>query len=170
MPCTPNLIIAGVELPMQAFPVAQSYAPVGGEFVRRKLSGAAVKQTHWSKLATSISGDGWIPPALAGVDWSVPVSIACVAPRARHSASNSVLLPTARRSDTAVTAIAIVAGAAVATPCTVVSNTATATIVAGATSYQFLYFPLLSCYSSGPTESLDLSGAVYAWSLDAEEV
>lgn len=170
MACLPNLIIAGVVIPHQSFPTQQSYSILGGEFSRRKLNGAAVKQSHWRKLATRIDGDGGLPPALAGVDFTAAVQIACIEPRSRHSATNSLLLPSDRRTDADVHAFALVGNRAVATPCTVTVNTATATAVSGATAYQFLYYPLLTCFSGGPTESLDVSGAVYQWSLDAEEV
>lgn len=168
----PSLKIGGVEIALQTFPVTQTYRPLEGSTVHRMLDGSALKQQHWRKLATSISGDGWAPAALAGVDWSAAVEILCVQPRAIHSATVNATLPAARRSDltTNVYCRAVVAGELVETPVSVLVNAATADAVAGATSYQFYYYPKLSCYSSGPTESLDLGGAAYAWSLEAEEV
>lgn len=168
----PSLKIAGVEFALQTFPVSQAYRALEGATVHRMMDGVGRKQQHWRKLATSISGDGWAPSALAGIDWSAAIEILCVAPRAIHSATVSATLPAARRTDfsDAVLCRAIVAGELVATPVSVVGNTATATAVAGATGYQFMYYPKLSCYSSGPSESLDLSGAVYGWTIEAEEV
>lgn len=168
----PLLKIAGVEVALQTFPTAQSYDVLEGATLHRLLNGAGAKQTHWRKLATQISGDGWAPVALAGVDWSVPVEIACIQPLAIHSASNSATLPVARRSDltTNVYARAVVSGELVETAVSMAGDVATATAVAGATSYQFWYYPKLNFYSSGPSESLDLSGAAYAWELSAEEV
>lgn len=168
----PKLIIAGVEIALQTFPASQSYSPIEGAALHRLLNGAGVKQTHWGKLATSIAGDGWAPPALAGVDWSAAVEISCIQARAIHSATVNATLPAARRSDLSVNvyARAVVNGELVETPVSVLVNAATATAVAGATSYQFYYYPKLSCYSSGPSESLDLSGAAYGWTLEAEEV
>lgn len=169
----PKLIIGGVEIALQTFPASQSYSRVdGGSVLHRALNGAGLPQEHWSKLATSIAGDGWAPPALAGVIWSAAVEIACIQPRAISSATVNATLPAAHRSDLAVNVYcrAVVAGELVETPVAVVTNAATATAVAGATSYQFYYYPKLSCWSRGPTESLDLAGAAYAWSLEAEEV
>ncbi|MCK9386075.1 MAG: hypothetical protein M0Q15_15810 [Nevskia sp.] len=168
----PTLKIAGVEIALQTFPAAQSYGPLEGATVHRMLNGAAVKQQHWRKLTTTISGDGWAPTALAGVDWSAPVEILCMQPRALHSATVNATLPAARRSDLVVNviALAVVGNELVPTPVSVLVNAATATAVAGATSYQFMYYPKLSCYSSGPEESLDTAGAAYAWSLEAEEI
>lgn len=168
----PKLIIAGVEIALQAFPASQSYKPLEGAAVRRMLNGSAFKQQHWRKLGTSIAGDGWAPPALAAVDWSVPVEISCIQPRAIHSSSVNATLPAGRRSDLTVNVLAraVVNGELVETPVSVLINAATATAVAGASSYQFWYYPKLNFYSSGPTESLDLAGAAFGWQIDAEEV
>lgn len=168
----PALKIAGIEIPVEVFPVSQTYRRLEGAKVHRMLNGAALKQQHWGKLATSINGDGWAPPALAGVDWSVPVEVACVQPRAIHSATNVATIPAARRADLTenVTAAAVVGGELVETPVAVVTNTATATAVAGATSYVFNYYPKFNAYSSGPEESLDMERAAYRWSITLEEV
>lgn len=168
----PQLIIAGVEIALQNYPVRQSYELLGGSFLRRKLAGTAVKQTHWQKIKTSISGDGSSPAALALVNWAVPVEIACVQPRAIHSVTNVATLPAARRNDVPCPVVcrAVVAGLLVATPVSVVVNTATATVVAGATSYHFMYYPKIVCYSAGAGEGMDVPNAEYSWSLDAEEV
>lgn len=169
----PILKIAGVEISLQTFAVSQTYRRVdGGSVLHRMLNGAGVAQEHWSKLATSIAGEGWAPAALAGVDWSAPVEILCVQPRAIHSATVTATLPAARRSDLTVNvyAMAVVGNKLVATPVNMVTNTATATAVTGATGYQFMYFPKLSCWSRGPVEPLDMTSASYGWTLEAEEV
>ena len=169
----PKLIIGGVEFALQTFPVTQDYSRVdGGSVLHRALNGAGLPQHHWAKLAVSIAGDGWAPPALAGVDWSAAVEISCIAPRAISSSTVNATLPAARRSDLSVNVYccAVVNGELVETPVSVLVNAATATAVSGATSYQFYYYPKLSCWSRGPSESLNLSGAAYSWSLTAEEV
>lgn len=169
----PSLKIGSVEFALHTFPVSQEYRPLGvGSQGLRMLSGTAIKQTHFSKLATRISGSGWAPAALAGMDWSASFSISCIEPRSIHSASNVATMPTARRSDFtgSVLARAVVAGLLVDTPVVVVTNTATATAVSGATSYQFLYWPTMTCFSDGPTESVDVEQGVYSWTIDAEEV
>lgn len=168
----PKLIIAGVEIALQTFPVSQSYGRVdGGGVLHRMLNGVGLPQEHWSKLAISIAGDGWAPAALAGVDWT-SFEISCIQARAIHSLTVNATLPAARRSDltTNVYAYAVVAGELVATPVAVLVNAATATAVSGATSYQFYYYPKLTCWSRGPAESLDLAGAAYGWSIEAEEL
>ncbi|MEN6539425.1 MAG: hypothetical protein ABFC67_07440 [Mizugakiibacter sp.] len=169
----PALKIAGIEIPQDVWPMRQSYSKVnGGSTPHRMMNGAALKQQHWRKLSTTIQGEGWAPPALAGVDWSVPVEIQCVQPRSIHSATTSATLPAARRSDLAVNvwATALVNGRVVDTPVSVVGDVATATTVAGASAYQFYYYPKLMFYSDGPTEDLDMERAAYPWQLTAEEV
>lgn len=168
----PTLKIAGVEFAIQSFPATQEYPPLEGATVHRMLNGAGLKQTHWRKLTTTITGNGWAPAALDGVDWSQPFEISCIKPRTIHSATVTATLPAARRSDMAVNvyARAIVGGELVATPVSVVTNTATATAVAGATGYQFMYYPKANFLSAGPTESLDMQTGVYGWTLTAEEV
>lgn len=169
---TPSLIVAGITLPAESWPAAQEYAKVdGGASVLRMLNGAALKQTHWRKIATTIRGDGWAPPALDGVDWSQPVEISCIAPRMINSATTAATLPAARRTDMAPLARAVVGGALVDTPlASLVGNVATATVVAGATAYQFLYWPKTSFYSEGPAVALDAERGSYGWTLTAEEV
>lgn len=168
----PSLFIAGVEIALQSFPFTQSYTPIGGSTVHRMLNGAGAKQTHWTKLTTTISGDGIAPPGLAAVNWSVPVEILCIAPRSMFSSTNVLVLPTARRTDfaDAVKACAIVGGKLQPTTISVVGNTATAVAVAGASGYQFIYFPRLNFYSDGVQESDDVANADFSWTLTAEEV
>lgn len=169
----PFLVIAGIRLPYESYPASQSYAPLeDGSILHRTLNGTGIKQTHFSKLVTTIEGDGFTPAPLDGVDWSAAVSISCIKPMVLNSASNVATLPAARRSDLTdnVLARALVDGYEVATPVNVVGNTATATVVAGASAYRFWYFPVLSCFSRGPQRSLGIENAAWRWSLTAEEV
>ena len=168
----PTLKIGGVEISLQTFPASQSYRLIEGATTHRMMDGTGYKQQHWQKLATTISGDGWAPAPLAGVDWSASVEILCIQPRAIHSATVNATLPAARRSDLSVNvwAYALVGNELVSTPVSVATDAATATAVAGATGYVFNYYPKLSCYSSGATEDLDATRAAYGWSIEAEEI
>jgi hypothetical protein len=167
---TPPLIIGGAEFPLEVFPISQTYSQISGSSLLRMMDGTGLPQTSWRKLSTSISGSGWAPAALAGIAWPTTVEISCIEPRSIHSASNVATIPAARRSDWAVVCRAVVAGRLVETPVVVVTNTATATAVSGATSYQFHYMPKATFYSKGPTEPLDMQTGTYSWQLDAEEV
>jgi len=168
----PRLFVAGVEIATQSFPFKQTYRMVGGATTHRMLNGAGIKQTHWTKLATTISGDGIVPPGLAAVDWSVPIEIRCVAPRSITSTTTSATLPAARRSDfaNAVKACAIVGGNLRPTTVSVAGDVATAAAVAGASGYQFAYFPKLYFHSDGVEESANVAESDFGWSLMAEEI
>lgn len=167
----PRLIIAGIALPNEPWCAWQEYRALdGGSTVHRMLNGAALKQTHWRRLVTTIRGDGWAPPALDAVDWSQPVEIACIQPRAASGATVSAVLPSARRADVAPLAYAVVGVGLVATPlASLVGDTATATAVPGAAAYKFLYWPKLDFVSDGPVVALDAERGIYGWTLDAEE-
>jgi len=168
----PTLKIGGFEIPREVYPASQTFSNLGGESLKRMLNGAAKKQSHWRKLGTTIRGEGWAPAALAGIDWTQPVEIMSMAPRAIASATTSATLPAARRSDFTdnVFARAIVSGQLVETPVSLAGNVATATAVAGASGYQFHFYPKFSVYSAGPSESVDFGNGQYGWELTAEEV
>lgn len=167
----PSLIIGGVTLPRHAFlNISQEYRAVESVARHRMGSGALVQQMHWRKLATSIQASGWIPPALAGIDWDGTVSIACIAPRSVQGTTATLTLPAARRTDFAPYGYAIVNGILVPTTISIATNTASLGTVSGATGYAVYYYPLLTCYASAPREQLDINSAVYGWALEAEEV
>lgn len=166
----PTLKIAGIEISMHEFPARQTYRDLGGLAFHRMANGAAISQQHWRKLGIGISGDGWAPPALLGVDWSAPVVVSCIAPRSVASATINATLPAARRSDAAPYAMALVSGKLVPTPMSLVGAAATATAVSGASGYRFFYYPELTCYAlNGVEESMDAVSASFSWSIDAEE-
>lgn len=171
---TSGLILGGVIVPLVAgLDLSQTYDQFGGVWTARAMNGAAIRREHWRKLRTQISGSGWIPPGLHALDYSTPLTLSCIAPRMLRSATNSLALPAARRSDTGYTpyAWAVMAdGSAQATPVAMASNTATATAVSGAQAYLFFYFPTLSVYAEPPAERFDPRGAVAGWDLTAEEV
>lgn len=56
----------------------QSFANVdGGVIVHRMMDGSAVKQRHWAsrKQQITITGNGWVPPALAGINYDLPLAV-----------------------------------------------------------------------------------------------
>lgn len=166
-----TLKIGGVEIPLQAFTVEQTFFPIEGATVLRKLNGAGLKQSNWRKLATTIRGAGWVPPALSSVDWTSPIEISCIQQRMVNSETVNATIPAARRTDVPVPveAFAVVGGYLVQTEVSVVGNAATATSVSGATAYQFTYYPKFTGYSSGPKEIFDFSIGEAGWSLEVEE-
>jgi hypothetical protein len=169
-----TITLGGIEVPLVAGnEVRQSYEVIGGVARRRMLNGAALQQTHWTKLRTIISGTGWLPDGLAAINYAGTLTLRCAAPRSIRSASNVITLPTARRTDTGYTpaGFAIPAGgaSAIATSCTVVSHVATLGVVSGAAWYEARYWPELTVYASPPRTEFDRNRGDWAWTIEAEE-
>lgn len=166
-----DLIIGGLRIGFDAgYGLIQDYETIGGSSVLRMLDGTGIKQTHWQKLRTRISGRGRYPPGLDGLDYSTSMQIACAAPRSLTSASNVFTLPAARRSDWPPAGYAIVDGRVIRVAVSVVSNTATVATTAGADAYQVIYWPMLTVLASPPQITFDARNPAQSiWSLEAEE-
>jgi hypothetical protein len=79
----PSLIIAGIELPQRArLDLSQTFEAIGGRSARRMASGALFKMSHWARWKTTISGAGWVPPQLLGINYDQPYTVECVEPLA----------------------------------------------------------------------------------------
>ena len=168
----PDVSINGLALPLRVgAEVQQSYEDFGGYSVLRLGAGAAVSQQAWRKLRTTISGTGITPPGLAGIDWTQPITLGCIAERSIQSATNVITIPAARRTDAppygwAITAVGMLRN----TPVSMAGNVATLTPVAGAAGYQVAWYPLLSVLVlDGVRVSFDAVGAVAGWELTGDE-
>jgi hypothetical protein len=76
-----TLELGGIVIPItSAHEFSQNYAPLGGSIVLRMLDGGAVKQQHWEKLSTSISGSGVLPPGIENLSFKDPLVLKCGAP------------------------------------------------------------------------------------------
>ena len=76
----PPLIIAGITLPQRArLDFSQTLEPLGGASARRLANGALFKTLQWQRWRTTISGGGWVPPQLLGIDYGQPYTVECVA-------------------------------------------------------------------------------------------
>lgn len=167
-----TLEIGGLVIPVEAAgDIEQTFESIGGSALSRMMDGAAKKQTHWRKLATRISGSGWAPPGLAGLDYSSQLVLKSCASRAVESTSNVIAVPAARRTDSgyAPTGFAVVGGRYVSTTLSLVSNTATLAAVSGAQAYGVRYWPQLTVYAEF-SESNRAMGASWSWQITAEEV
>lgn len=170
-----DLKIGSITLPrLSALDLEQTYEILGGESILRTISGTGIKQSTWSKLRTTISGGGWIPPSIAALDASTQQTVSCFVPRAIPcNGSRQATIPAARRSDTGYTpwAIALMSdGRPVDTSVSLVGNVATAAEVVGAVSYQVNYMPEITAWVSRPSESGNRADASYRWEIIVEEV
>lgn len=168
-----SIIIGGVSIPLVAgFDIAQTLDALSGRVLLRAKNGNGIIQSRWQKLATRISGAGFMPDGLDGLDLSVPVSIACGVSLSKASGSNIITIPRAFRTDGeyAPAGVAIMGHDGQATPLTMDGSEATLTVVAGATAYHVVYFPILSCAIKSINRSLSDANAQWAWSIDAEEL
>lgn len=160
----------------EALQYSQDYSNIGGSSVLRMMNGRAIKQTHWSKLTTTISGSGHLPPGLSTLDYSGELLLKCGATRSVTSLTTTVALPKYRNNDIGVPTTdldfrmddvyvpqgrAFVDGFWEPTPVALAGNVATCTVVPGATRYRVDYFPEIVVYfETEPTDG-------YAYSEDS---
>lgn len=165
--------IGGVVVPVSAaLGLQQQISVIGGASVLRMMNGAGLKQTHWQRLAVSLSGSGWAPLGLQSLDYSAPLTLKCGLPRVVRSQSLSIALPVGRRSDAGYEPFArahLADGREVATTVSITTHTATVTAVAGAISYAVWYWPQLTVIASPPEETFDQASGDCSWSISAEE-
>lgn len=156
--------------PSLSIGLRQDYRPIEAATLHRMADGTGLKQSRWSKLATTLSGDEVLPVSLEALDYSSPMAIWCVQPRRLSSVSAVIALPAARRTDVPPYGFALVSGRLVPVDVAVVGDVATLDTVAGASGYALYYHPILTVYAVRPTESGDIRNARYGWELTAEEV
>ena len=162
-----------------AFELSQTYEPLGGFVTIRMLNGAALKQQNWEKIGTTIQGRGTIPSGLEGLDYSVSQLMKCAADRAVTSTSNIIVIPAERRTDVGFEP----RGFAYTDPegknrgaweetaiVSIVVDTVTLTVVAGALNYQVRYFPEFEVFSEKPSQTVDVHPKDQSWSLEAEQI
>jgi len=171
-----NFVLGTAEQPIASIAgFSQTYELLAATESDRMVDGSLDTSTHWAgKLKTRISGEGWTPPVLLGLDYTSQMTLKCGAPIAAQDASNTVTIPAARRTDTGHTPVgfAIVDGKEVQTPITgIVANVATLTTVTGASSYVVWYWPEITVQvTERPTQDTATGAATHRWSFAAEEV
>lgn len=152
---------------------SQDYQDLEASDFSRVADGSGILRTSWSgKLSTTITGSGWIPSAFDNVAQGGMHTIKCAVPRQVSSATTSVTLPAARRTDSGHTPIgfALVGDLLIETPITgIVANVATLTTVSGALGYRVHYWPQIVAVILRNT-CRGASAAVYDWSIEAEQV
>jgi len=158
-----QLVINGITYGnLETLNATQSYGRVeGGRSSQRMADGSLVSQCFWSKISTTLTGTGVIPPGLDALDEGISYTIKCLGPRTISSSVPSITLPT-RRSDVAVEYSAWVGGELV--------DWDGLSVVAGAQAYRATYVPEITARLVAKSVNGDIYSARWAWSLTFEEI
>ncbi|OBY60464.1 hypothetical protein [Pseudomonas sp. AU12215] len=168
------LVLGGVSIIQHAGvgPIRQRYEPIGGSSVLRLSGGTGIKMTNWSRTATTVSGTGYLDPALDALDYAQPLELLCVKPRAMIGTGRQFSLPPAeqRRPDVAPWGWALVRDQWIDVLVQMQGDAAELQDVAGATAYRIQWLPRLVVLASPLSSEFDEGTGLYDWSLSAEEI
>lgn len=165
------LKIGNFELPVYAsFDLTQRYEPMGGETILRAGNGRGILQRTWRKTRVFTSGNGWVPPGLQSLDYTIQHAVACISPETVPAvfSTRQATLPATRRADSGHVPYGLAqltGGQTVEAAVTMATNVATVAAVSGAVAYQVGYYPLLTCWLLLPSRS----GPAATWEFIAEE-
>lgn len=164
-----QITLGGVPIVLHAGAPVLTEEPIGGETLLRMSDGAAVKMTHWQRMAGSISGQGWMPPGLDGLDYSAPLELRSTLVNNMVGAGLVYALTGTPRPDQLPWARALVGDQWLSTACSTVDGVVTVTAMAGAALYQVSWMPIYSVYAARPPKSQDSGTASHSWSIAWEE-
>lgn len=165
-----QIILGGVPLVLHAGAPEESIDPIGGNSLLRMSDGSAVKQQHWRRSAGVISGSGWMPPGLDGLDYTQPLELRSTKQRNQVGEGPTFTLLETPRPDVEPWAQALIGGRDwVKVPCTFADGVVTVPPVPGATLYQASYMPVFSVFANEPGGSQSSGTAVHSWSITWEE-
>lgn len=162
--------LGGVEIPLEAnINFKQTYGDVQTKTIHRMISGKGEPQSTFSKLKTTLTGEGYSVHGLDGLDYDDPngLTLKCAEPKSIGSASNIIILPAERRSDSGYEPRggAIVNNRIVWTGINSVSvNQYTVETHPNATSYIVLYYPEITVIANRP----DSLGGL-RWRIECEQ-
>jgi hypothetical protein len=169
----PRVMLGGVPIrPFFHGMPQQTYTPFGDGPVLRRSRGRAVKMQHWQKLwQITVSGEGWMGPGLAALDYTQPLELRCTQQMELHTTSLNTVIPGNVRPDVEPWALAFTGRDWVKTPITwnAATRAVAITPVAGALEYQVCWMPVFTVLMARPTRGLDAGTNVHSWSFTAEE-
>ena len=169
----PQVTLGGVEIVLHAGTPSQDDAPVAAEAIVRMGNGSGVKLTHFRKSGGVISGRGWMPPGLDGLDYSQPLELRLTKQESMtQSVPTGFLLTSTPRDDFAPWAQALVGRDWVRTPVALAGRAATVTPVLGATQYSVQWMPKFLVFAQRPVTQMDPGDPLrpHSWSIPWEEV
>lgn len=165
MPTT-HIMLGGVPIVLHAGAPELSEEPIGGSSVLRMSDGAGVKMQHWERMAGTISGAGWIPPGLDGLDYSKPLELRSTQVNAIHGEELQFRLTGTPRPDVAPWADALVGDQWRRVPSAFADGVLTVTPLAGATLYRACWLPVYSVFANRPPKT---QSTAHGWSIAWEE-
>jgi hypothetical protein len=166
-----SLKIGSVAIPfVSGFDIRQTYDELSAKTILRSKSGAAILQSRWQKLKSTISGSSWLPAAIDSIDKTVMQTVSCVAPLSVFGATTTITIPRTFRTETdyAPQAIAIVNGEMIETTLSLAGSVCTLAAVSGATQYQVVYYPIITGVIS-INKDHDTSNQLGGWTIELEE-
>lgn len=166
----PLITLGGIPIVLDAGAPDQSDNPLLGESVIRLSGGEGVKMTHWGKAAGSISGQGWMPPGLDGLDYSQPLELRLTAQESMVSDDQVLVLPSAPRPDREPWAFALVGERWIEAASSVSGQTVTVDLVVGATKYMAQWMPVYNVFASKPPKTQSSGQGSFGWTIAWEEV
>ena len=169
----PRVMLGGVEIVVHAGVPEQADAPVVAETIIRMGQGGGVKLTHFRKAGGTISGQGWMPPGLDGLDYSQPLELRLTKQESITQASHvGIVLTSTPRPDVAPWALAMVGRNWVRTPVVLAGLAASVAPVPGATLYSVQWMPCYWVFAQRPTLQMNPSdpSRPHSWALPWEQV
>lgn len=163
------LMLGGVEIVLHAGAPEFSEDTIGGDSLDRMSDGTAVKQTHWEKAAGTISGQGFMPPGLDGLNYKLPLELRSTQVSSMQQTVLEFELTSTPRPDHDPWAYALVGGKWYRAEVSTIERAATVTAVNGARFYQVWWFPVYSVFARKPSKTQGQTGAGHGWSISWEE-
>ncbi|MDF3932152.1 hypothetical protein [Pseudomonas citronellolis] len=168
----PMVMLGGVPIVPHAGTVSQSITPLGGPEIIRLSGGVGVPMTHWQRAAIALSGSGYMPPGLDGLDYTQPLELRCTKHLSIVSTGTSFVLAGAPRPDFAPWAFALVGGQWVEADLALAGVNAEVAPVSGATAYQVCWMPVFMVSAKRPQGDMDPSNNAtpHGWQIACEEL
>lgn len=166
----PMVMLGGVPIDLHAGAPAQQYSSLGGPAIVRLSAGKGIPMTHWQKTAISVSGSGWMPPGLDGLDYTQPLELRCTKPLSVAGVQLEFLLPGTPRPDVAPWAQSLVGGIWRGSELVLDGGVARIESVPGAALYRVCWMPVFIVTVTTRRGDLDATTATHGWQIDCEEL
>ena len=166
----PQIMLGGIPIVLHAGAPELSEEAIGGSTLLRLSDGTGIPTTHWEKMAGSISGQGWMPPGLDGLDYSQPLELRTTQVNTMQGTGLVYTLAGTPRPDVQPWAFALLGNDWRPTPCSTVDGEATVTAVAGATAYQVWWMPVYTVKAQRPPKQQSSASATHSWVIAWEQL